>query len=656
VKRYETRLIIVSVVLAVLLLVVVGRLFTIQIVEGKKYAGKSRSQVQQRRPLPAKRGEILDRRGRQLAASVPGRMALSSDMVGVENGGQVVLQRVYPMRDVAGSLLGYVGRGGYGFSGIEYDYDHYLRGEDGWEMAHREAHDRHGRQRTYSMPGLSRKEARDGNDVYLTIDLNLQKIVQSVLKQVVEERKARGAMAIVMDPHTGRILAMANEPAFNPNVPLSFSLEDRRNKSISEVYEHGSTFKVITAAVALQERMLSETDTVDGGNGVFEIHGQQILDDNPQGRITFSRALAVSSNVVFARVANDFTDELFYRYSRDFGFGTRTGAFVCDEEAGILHRPRSSLWSGRTRVTMAYGYDVSPTFLQMIMAYAAVANGGVLLTPIISERIVSKNGTVVQSAEVRPVRRVISAETAARLRRMMREVVESGTGGNAAVSGISVAGKTGTARKPEGGGYSRTKHWMSFIGFLPADKPELLCGIVIDEPMVGSGARPTAGRVAAPAFSKIMSQAIAHPELEFLKRTTVARDSAANRPIRVPNMAGRTRETASVQLDSMKIAFSFVGDGDVIRHQSPAAGSFMANRPGGVILYTDEWEIKADSTARIVPNGVGKDLRDAFNLFNASGISVYAVGSGVVKRQSIAPGEMITSSAVCTLYGGARKR
>jgi len=654
VGQYKTRLVVVSVVLAALLLVVVGRLFTIQVVEGKKYVLKSRSQVQQRRPLSAKRGEIFDRKGRQLAASVAGRMALSSDMVGMEAGKQVVLQRVYPMGDVAGSLLGYLGREGYGFGGIEYAYDHYLRGEDGWEMAHREAHDRHGKQRTYSKPGLSRKDPRDGSDVYLTIDLHLQKIVQSVLKQTVKDLQAKGAMAIVMDPHTGKILAMANEPSFNPNVPMMFDSLARQNTCVTRFYEHGSTFKVMTAAVALQEKIFSERDTIDGNNGTFEIYGQQVTDETPQGRITMSRALAVSSNVCFAQVANKFTDSLFYEYARNFGFGTKTGTFP-DEQAGILHQVRSRSWSGRTRVSMAYGYDISPTFLQMMTAYASIANGGVLLTPVICEKIAGRDGSAVQSAAVKPVRRVISDETALRLRRMMREVVESGTGRSAAVPGIAVAGKTGTARKPEaGGGYSRTKHWMSFIGFLPVESPTLLCGIVIDEPTAG---KATAGATAAPAFSKIMSQAIAHPELEFLKRAAAAvRDSAESRQIRVPNIAGRTRKTAASQLDSMNITYSFVGDGDVIRHQSPAAGSFMANRTGGIVLYTDEREFTADSTARIVPDGVGKDLRDAFNLFNANGIAVYAVGSGIVKRQSIAPGELMTSSAVCTLYGGAKKK
>jgi len=235
---------------------------------------------------------------------------------------------------------------------------------------------------------------------------------------------------------------------------------------------------------------------------------------------------------------------------------------------------------------------------------------------------------------------------------MMKEVVVSGTGKQAAVQDIAVGGKTGTSRKAEAGGYSRTRHWSSFIGFLPVERPVLLCGIVIDEPAGGKGG----GAAAAPAFSKIMSQAIAHPELEFgdkiLKSKTVAAQDLQGRQIRVPDFAGRQRGTASRQLDSMNITYSFVGNGNVVRYQTPPAGSLMGSRASEVVLFTEEREfsVSADSAVRIVPDGVGKDLRDAFNLFNASGVPVYAVGGGTVKRQSIAPGNILTSTKVCTLY------
>jgi cell division protein FtsI/penicillin-binding protein 2 len=629
------------------MLALAARLFTIQIIDHKRYVERSIDQVQKPRIIGAKRGNIYDRKGRQLAGSAPGRMALSLDMLGVEGGeGQTVLQRLYPMGDLAGPVIGYVGRDGYGLGGIEFAFDSYLRGEDGWEMMHRD-----GKQRTYRRIGLPGKEPRDGSDVYLTIDANLQKIVQAVLKQTVDSLGAKGAMAIVMDPHTGKILAMANEPSFNPNIATTVRLADRLNRCISQVYEPGSTFKAMTAAIALQENVLGENDLVDGNNGVFEIYGQVIRDDSPQGEITFTRAFSVSSNVGFAQIANRFNNDLFYRYTRDFGFGTRSGVALPGEEGGILHPVRQ--WSGRTRVTMAMGYEVSTTFLQMMLAYASVVNGGVLLSPLIFERVEQKNGTVIKNSEVRPVRRVMSEETAFRLRGMMQNVVESGTGRRAAVPGITVGGKTGTSRKPEAGGYSRTRHWSSFIGFLPVESSALLCGILIDEPQGWTGG----GAVAAPAFRKIVMQALAHPELEFsskiLRRPVVVQDMQ-NRQIKVPDFTGQRRNSVTRGLDSISVAFRFVGDGDVIRHQMPAAGSVMARSAGEMILFTDEQEFDVENSVRVVPNSVGKDLRDAFNLLNANGIPVYAIGSGAVKRQSIAPGEILLTAQVCTLYASYR--
>jgi cell division protein FtsI/penicillin-binding protein 2 len=626
--------------LVIFFLAVVGKLFTVQILESEKYAMDGKKQAQKRRIISARRGNIYDRRGRQLAVSVPGRVALDLGALGVEAaGGKAVLQRVYPMGEVAGPLLGHVGKDGYGLEGAEFTFDHYLRGEDGWEMVQRD-----GKQRMYRKFGLPGKAPRDGNGLYLTIDANLQRIVQSVLRQTVESLGAKGAMCVVMDPRTGKILAMANEPSFNPNIASSYSFDDRKIKPINSVYEPGSTFKAVTASVALQEGAYSEADIINGNNGTFEIYGEVIRDDAPQGKITFTRALTVSSNVCFAQIASGFENRRFYNYVRDFGFGAKTGIALQGEEGGILHPVNS--WSGRTRVTMAMGYEVSATFLQMMLAYAAVANGGILLTPVICERIEGRGAAADIPTGYKPVRGVISEETARRLRRMMKEVVESGTGKQAAVPGIPVAGKTGTSRKSEGGGYSRQRHWSSFIGFLPVEEPVLLCGVVIDEPSGGTGG----GAAAAPAFRKIMSLALAHPELEFsdkILKPAAVRDSTGSR-IKLPDFSGRKTVTATAQLDSMKIAFRVVGDGLTIRHQTPPAGS-----PAGdeVVLFTEENPNPAgDGAVRVMPDGVGKELRDAFNIFNVKGIPVYAVGSGRVARQSIAPGEITGTAAVCTLY------
>lgn len=645
-----------SALLLLFCLAVVGRLFTIQIVDGEKYALRGKNQAQQRRIINAKRGDIYDTKGRLLASSVPGQLSMNVEMLGAREGhasGKAVLQRIYPNGDVGGPVLGYVGRDGYGLGGVEFSFDHYLRGEDGWEMIQKD-----GKHRSYRKIGLPGKEPQDGADLYLTIDMNIQRIVQSVLKQTVDALGAKGAMCIVMDPRTGKILAMANEPSFNPNLPASFTLSQRQNKCVSQIYEPGSTFKTVTAAIALQEKLLNESDLIDGNNGRFEIYGEVIRDDAPQKHITFTNALAVSSNVCFAQVANGFGNDLFYRYSRDFGFGAKTGVSLPGEEEGILHPVRS--WSGRTRVTMAMGYEVSTTFLQMMLPYASIANGGVLVSPLIYERVERKNGTVIISSAAKPVRRVVSEDVAVKLRGMLTEVVESGTGKQAAVSGVSVAGKTGTSRKPDVGGYSRTKHWSSFIGFLPADDPVLLCGVVIDEP---GGGVTGGGAVAAPAFRKIMSQVLAHPELDFsekvLKKPAAAKvENSEINLTRIPDFFGGGRGSVSRQLDSLNIAFRFEGRGDIVRHQTPAAGSLLRSKAGEVVLFTEEQRTIADSTIRVVPDAVGKDLRDAFNIFNSNGIPVHVVGSGFVRRQSITPGKIVSASQVCTLFSaraGAQK-
>ncbi|MDR2591267.1 MAG: hypothetical protein LBC59_00470 [Chitinispirillales bacterium] len=645
---YKARVIAVSVFLVIFFLAVAGKLFTIQILDGGKYALNSKMQAQKRRILNAHRGDIYDRRGRQLAVGVPGgRVALGLDVLGVEEAaGKAVLQRVYPMGEVAGPLLGYVGKDGYGLGGAEFAFDHYLRGEDGWEMVHRD-----GKQRMYRKIGMPGKEPKDGADLYLTIDVNLQKIVHSVLKQTVESLNAKGAMCIVMDPRTGKILAMANEPSFNPNIPSSYSLTDRQNKPISLIYEPGSTFKAVTASVALQEGAYAENDLINGNNGTFEIYGDTIRDDSRQGLITFSKALAVSSNVCFAQIASGFKNDLFYRYVRDFGFGAKTGIALPGEEGGIL-RPANT-WSGRTRVSIAFGYEVSATFLQMMLAYAAVANGGVLLTPIICERIEKKNGTTAEPAKVRPVRRVISEETARRLRKMMQNVVENGTGKQAVIPGIPVGGKTGTSRKSEAGSYTKQRHWSSFIGFLPVDEPSLLCGVVIDEPAGGTGG----GAAAAPAFRKIMSLALAHPEFDLSDKILkpAAVQDTQSRQIKLPDFSGRKTVTVTAQLDSMKIAFRIVGDGNIVRHQTPPSGTFTENRVGEVVLFTDENQQTYDGAVKVIPDGIGKELRDAFNIFNAKGIPIYAVGSGKVLKQSIAPGVIMSKAVVCTLYCDRKK-
>lgn len=637
-NQFRARLFLITSFLMAGLAIVTIRLFTIQILDNQRYAARSRDQTQQRRILPAKRGSILDRKGNVLASSMDNSIPVKPEML--ENHIRVKsknadIGRVYPLGETAGSLLGYIGKDGYGLGGVEFAFENYLHGEDGWIILQKD-----GRNKRYRKIGLPYKEPRSGHDIYLTIDNNIQKIVQTVLRSSVSSLKAKGGMCIVIEPSSGKILAMANEPSFNPNFPSNYSLADRQNSCISYVYEPGSTFKIVTAAAALQDNIKKEQDIIFGDNGVYKIYNQVIRDHNPYGYLTFEKALAYSSNVCFAKISNDVGNERLYQFTRDFGFGTKTGIELPGEETGILHQIKS--WSGRTRVTMAMGQELSVTLLQMAMPFVAVANGGVLLTPRILEKIVDTDNQVVKEFKYSPVRRILSEDVANRLRLMMKGVVEYGTGKNAAIEGVSIGGKTGTSQKPDSGTYSKTRSWSSFIGFAPVEDPVLVCAVMIDEPLNGE----MGGVAAAPAFKKIITQIISHPELEFTEK--VLQKNTAPVPstnkVKVPQVCGLSKESAVSILDSCGIKYKLIGTGHKVAYQANLTKNSQMSSVLSVYLDNTEQNNKE------IPYCVGRDLRDAINLVNLTGIKPYVVGAGMVRRQAPAAGMATGAVKACTLF------
>jgi cell division protein FtsI/penicillin-binding protein 2 len=583
-------------------LAVAGRLFIVQVVRSPELAERSRMQSQERCIVPARRGDIRDRCGRVLSANTQSDLSLSIDLLGAAAGTTPSIKRAYPLGPAAGSLTGCIGRDGYGLSGVEYSYDKYLRGEDGWTIVQRD-----GRNRCYREIGLPSKEPRAGASVFLTIDAEIQKIVYDVLKESVATLHARGGRCIVMDPGSGRILAMVNEPSFDPNVPGAGTPEQQQNGCITAIFEPGSTFKLVTASAALQEKVKKENDVLDGDNGVFIVGHEPIRDHEPFGKITFAQALAYSSNICFAKVGMALGAQRLYRYARDFGFGARCGVELPGEGCGILHPVNA--WSGRTLATMAFGQEISVTLLQMMAAYAAIANKGVLVKPQICEKIVADNGVVVEQASIQPVRRVVSEETARRLCAMFKGVVDSGTGKKAAIADVAVAGKTGTAQKLDGRSYSMTRSWASFIGFLPSDHPVLLCGVLIDEPannLMG-------GATAAPAFKKIMTQIISRPGFDYADRILNDRKNLAR---------GN-------------------GKGAVVASNEPPS-SGKTGRNDSVVAPDDTGGL-------LVPEVCGRDARDAINLVKMQGLEPYVVGAGIVCRQNPPAGMRFAAAHACTL-------
>ncbi len=663
-KIIKVRIIVVSFFVSLCFCVLVGRLFYIQILNGDKYTTRCREQSKRRTLIPSQRGVIRDCGGRILAKSISSDGSLEEILNDnsktrknkkyARNSGAMSFKRFYPYGKLAGAVLGYVGRDYNGLAGAEYTFDQFLRGENGWSIIQKDGRNQH-----YSRIGMPNKPPKSGADVYLSINVQIQKIVEKVLSETVQALNARGGMSIVMNPVSGEILAMANVPAFDPNRWKQYPVATRNNNCISYNYEPGSTFKIVTAAAALQENVKQENDTLNGNQGLYEIYDQVIRDHKAFGNLTFSQALSYSSNVCFAKIANELGNKRLYKYTRDFGLGSGSGIFLPGEEVGIVHPVNK--WSGRTRVTMAMGQEVSVTFLQMMVVFSAIANGGILVEPHVYTKIVDTDGAVIEKRDPKTKRQVISENTALRLRNMMRGVVEYGTAKRGALPGLSIGGKTGTSQKidMETGSYSNDRVWASFIGFAPVKEPVLVCGVVIDEPSHGEGG----GVAAAPAFRQILRQIISHPNLQYAEKligTDCPDPSPTDERIKpndavkkLPDMCRMGRTQAAAFLSAEKISFEIIGTDRDIAYQSPPAGTMFTDDTR-LILYTGENKQDGAQPQRTggrirVPNCVGKDLRDAVNALNLKGLVPYVKGAGVVMHQDPMVGTMLNSAVTCTL-------
>ena len=400
--------------------------------------------------------------------------------------------RVYPAGMLAAGVVGLVDVDGRGVAGAEAAFDAVLRGRPGRERVVRNGRYRAARyQRRVLAPPV------DGRDVVLTIDRDVQAICEGELDGALRRYGARWAAAIVMDVRTGDVVALAERPAARSRDGAQRADSLWTLRSVSHVYEPGSTFKLVTAAALLEFDRVAMADTFDAGHGRWRFPWGTLRDAHPHGTLRFDQAFTVSSNVVMARAIERLEPEAFHRVIRLFGFGERTGVGLLAEASGTV--PPPDRWSGRTRNTLAFGQEVAVTPLQMLVAAAAVANDGRMMMP----RIVRGIGRHGEIRWIDPimVRRVVSPRTAARLRALCRRVVEEGTGRRARVEGLSVAGKTGTAQKALRGRYLRGRYVASFVGWAPADAPRLACIVGIDEPAVRYR---YGGDSAAPVFARIL--------------------------------------------------------------------------------------------------------------------------------------------------------
>ncbi|HIE43428.1 MAG TPA: penicillin-binding protein 2 [Candidatus Omnitrophica bacterium] len=417
-------------------------------------------------------------------------------------------KRFYPYGKLASHVIGFVGTDG-GLEGIEKYYGDLLRGKPGLKLVERDA-------RGNILYTLEKEfySPQRGYDIYLTIDSVIQYIVEKEMEEIQNKFEPKNSIVIALEPKTGRIMAMATFPSYDPNRFREFNSAHFRNRAISDCFEPGSVFKIITASIALEEGSISPGDRIFCENGVYRMATHTIHDVHPYGWLTFAQALANSSNIAFAKIGTQIGKERLYRYIREFGFGERTGIDLQGESPGLFRSINE--WSKLSVVTLSFGQEIGVTPLQLASAVGAVANSGILMRPFIVDKIVDENGNLIKKNRPTVRRRVISPETAEILTSLLVGVVENGTGKPARIEGYKIAGKTGTAQKYiPGEGYSHKKFTSSFIGYAPASDPKVLLLVMVDEP---NGAY-YGSQVAAPPFKNIMEKVLRHLEIspEFPK-------------------------------------------------------------------------------------------------------------------------------------------
>ena len=427
-------------------------------------------------------------------------------------------KRFYPKRELAANVIGFVGTDDYGLAGIEQTYQGKLKG-----MVYSQPIKQDGRGRNIQNLGSLARSNLGNYDLMLTLDEVIQFTAEYHLAKQVERYKADSGMAVVMNPNSGEIYAMANVPQFNPNNYNKFTPETRRNNTVVSSYEPGSIFKPIVAAAALDNGIAQPHDKFFCENGSFKIGGRNIgeAENHEYGSLSMQQIIAKSSNIGAIKIAQKLGKDSFYEYIRKFGFGEKTGIRLPGVHPGQLRKIKN--WSERSLPSISFGQEIAVTPLQMVVALSAIANGGTLMEPHIAKALM-QDGKIIKEIKPKKIRRVISEKTSRQMMEILKFVVENGTGKKAAIDGFEVAGKTGTAQKyiAETQSYSKTEFISSFIGYVPADNPKLAILVMIDNPK----GRHWGGVVAAPVFVKIAEKSLRHLNVTSSKERIFILDRA----------------------------------------------------------------------------------------------------------------------------------
>jgi len=668
--------------------VLLGRLVQIQVIKASYYQEVASRQHSLRVALPATRGYLFDRNGNLLASNLP-ELSYGADPVMIGDQASAVARRfamtfdrpasaylkllektdrrfvwlerrvprsaaariqaasfpglvecteprrTYHFGSVTSTVVGFTNIDNRGLDGLELAFDDLLRGQDGYVIMQRD-----GLGRKHPSVDFPRVDPVNGNDLVLTLDIDYQSVADEELRKGIELTKAQGGVVIMLDPRSGEILAMVSTPSHDPQSEVTGT--PPKNRAITDMVEPGSVFKVVTAAAALERGAVGLDQTFDAENGRYLVQlgggkTRPITDTHPHERLSFREAVEVSSNIVFAKMSDLIGVEAMYTTARKFGFGTKTGIELPGEVSGQLKRPTE--WSGTTLNTMAYGYEVGVTPMQLACAYAAVANGGVLMQPHLVRAVLRGPEREAEEVPVQEVRRVISSATADTLLRLFEGVVERGTGKAARVPGLRIAGKTGTANRYQDGRYASGSNTASFVGMIPADHPRLVCLVMLDRP---SATGYTGGSASAPIFKQIVSRIAAISD-RFAPRggeTDTELPRAA-----VPDVVSLGLEQAQRVLEGAGFPSQTQGDGEIVASQMPRPGELL-ERGSTVRLATVP---DTQASIAVVPDLRRLSIRRALASIAVHRLEARVNGSGRVVSQHPGPGERVRPGTAIVL-------
>ena len=637
---------------------VIGRLIELQVVQGGKYRARAQRQQERRVEVSGRRGAILDRQGRELAVSVefPSVYAIPDEVEDVSAAAAALAplvqvpqakiadrlsqakgfvwvarkvappsadairrlklkgihlvaesKRFYPKGTLAASVVGYVGLDDTGLSGLEYAYDRTVRGKPGEIVALTDA-----RRSTYGEAETAGRPAEEGAALTTSLDSGIQFAAERELEKTLEDLNARSGSAVVLDPQTGEVLAMASAPGFDPNDYGRFSAETRRNRAIADAYEPGSTFKIVTGGAALEKGVVGLDEVFDTGHGMIHIGKVTIKEDkhHDYGSLNLAGIFEHSSNIGIIHVGLRLGPERLFDGASAFGIGKQTGVDLPGEASGIF-RPLSR-WSALSNASISMGQEVALTALQLARVAAVIANGGLLVTPRVVRAIRRPDGRTEHPSVPQPVR-VLSEETARTLRGILQGVVDHGTGTTAAIPGFAVAGKTGTAQKAGPGGYQPGRYVPNFVGFVPAESPRLVAVVVVEEPKGKYYARD----VAAPLFARIVSQALG------ILRVVPAEQ-------RLPSTMLASSEGRIAYPEGV-VPVSARGPGATVVEETPAVVQGPSDGAGQGL----------EGGGMTAPDVMGLSARQALAVFARLGLTARLSGTGFVVSQEPAPGSAV---------------